>query len=134
MEGLSDSIFKKIAVASPRAAAYGRAAVNAMKYFHLYPSIESKLVYGESIAQANQFISTQAVDVGFTAKSVVLADNMKAQGAWIEVDPKAYNPIAQAAVVLKSSKHHEQAAQKFYDFIFSTEARGIFKKYGYTLP
>jgi len=132
--GLSDSSIKRIAIASPKAAPYGRQAVNAMKYNHLYPGITSKLVYGESISQVNQFITTQAADIGFTAKSVVLASNMKDKGKWVEVDPKAYKPIAQAVVILKYAKHNEQAAQKFYDFLFSAQAQGIFKKYGYTLP
>ncbi|MEI7999214.1 MAG: molybdate ABC transporter substrate-binding protein [Candidatus Omnitrophota bacterium] len=131
---LKDSTFRKIAIGLPKAAPYGRQAVNAMKYNHLYSDIESKLVYGESIAQVNQFITTQAADVGFTAKSVVLAPNMKGKGRWVDVDPKAYSPIAQAVVILKFAKHNELAAQKFYDFLFSPEAQEIFKKYGYALP
>ena len=132
--GLADKSFGKIAIASPQAAPYGRQAVNAMKYFHLYPSTASNLVYGESISQVNQFITAQAADIGFTAKSVVLASNMKDKGKWVEVDPKSYEPIAQAAIVLKRAKHNEQDTRRFYDFLFSPEAQEIFKKYGYTLP
>ena len=134
VSGLSDSAVKNIAIASPQTAPYGRQAVNAMKYFHLYPSIESKLVYGENIAQVNQFVTTKAVDVGFTAKSVVLAENMKNQGRWVEVDPQSCQPIAQAAVILKSSHSHEPLAQKFFNFLFSPEVQDIFKKNGYRLP
>ncbi len=131
--GLNDRSVLKVAIASPKAAPYGRQAVNAMKYFH-HPLITSKLVYGESIAQTNQFILTQAADVGFTAKSIVLAANMKDKGTWVEVDPKAYEPIAQAVVLLKHSKQENAAAKKFYEFLFSPTAKDIFKKYGYTLP
>ena len=132
---LSDASTKKIVIASPQIAPYGRQAVNAMKYYHLYPNIQSKLVYGENIAQVNQFITTQSVDVGLTAKSVVLADNMKNQGKWVEVDPQSYQPIAQGAVILKyASKEHLQAAQQFFDFLFSDECKPILEKYGYTLP
>ena len=130
--GLSDGSIRKIAIASPKLAPYGRQAVNAMKYNHLYPGIVSKLVYGESISQVNQFITTQAADIGFTAKSIVLAPNMKDKGKWMEVDPQAYKPIAQGVVVLKyAQKDHSKEAQAFYDFLFSAPAQEILKKYGY---
>lgn len=106
-----------------------------MKHYHLYPGIASKLVYGESIAQTNQFITTGAADIGFTAKSVVLAPNMKDKGKWIEVDSEAYKPIAQGVVVLKyAQQNHSKEALEFYNFIFSAPAQEIFKKYGYKLP
>lgn len=132
---LADSNIHKVAIASPKTAPYGRQAVNAIKHYNLYPKVSGKLVYGESIAQASQFISTKAVDIGFTAKSVVLAANLKDQGKWVEVDQAAYEPIAQAVVILKhAQKGNLEAAQKFFDFLFSEKARKIFEKYGYTLP
>ena len=132
---LSDNSIKKIAIASPNGAPYGRQAVNAMKYNRLYPNIKSKLVYGENIAQVNQFITTGSVDIGLTAKSVVLADNMKGKGKWIEVDPEAYEPIAQGVVILKyAQKEHLKSVQEFFDFLFSDQCKQIFEKYGYKLP
>ena len=132
---LNDPAVRKIAIASPNTAPYGRQAVNVLKHYNLYGQVHSKLVYGESIAQANQFITSKAADLGFTAKSVVLAPNMKDQGRWIEVDKGAYEPIAQGVVILKhAQKDHLEAAQKFFDFLFSKEAQEIFKKYGYVLP
>lgn len=133
--GLSGTSIRKIAIASPKAAPYGRQAVNSMKYDHLYPGIASKLVYGESISQVNQFITTGAADIGFTAKSVVLSHNMKDKGRWIEVDPQSYEPIAQGVIVLKyAEQNHSKGPQEFYDFLFSAPAQEIFKKYGYKLP
>jgi molybdate transport system substrate-binding protein len=128
---LTDDI-KKIAIANPKTAPYGVAAVQAMKYYKLYDTLQSKLVLGESIAQTNQFISSSAADIGFTAKSVVLSDEMKGKGSWVDVDPKAYSPIAQAAVVLKHGKDtNADAAQKFYNYLYSAEAKAILKQYGY---
>ena len=132
---LGDDNVRKIAIASPNTAPYGRQAVNAFKHFNLYKQVQKKLVYGESIAQANQFIATKAADIGITAKSVVLAPNMKDQGKWIEIDKGAYEPIAQGAVILKAAENgHLPDAQKFFDFLFSAKAKEIFKKYGYVLP
>ena len=132
---LSGPDVKKIALADPQLAPYGRQSVNVMKFYHLYPFISSKLVYGQNISQTNQFIATGAADIGFTAKSVVLAPDMKDKGKWGELPPQAYKPIAQGAVVLKyGQKHHAIEARAFYDFLFSPSARKIFKKYGYDLP
>jgi len=132
---LNDAHVQKIAIADPKVAPYGREAVNTLKFYKLYDPLQKELVLGESISQANQFITTGAADIGFTAESVVLAPNMRAQGKWMEVDPQAYKPIAQGVVVLKyASTEHSKEAQEFYHFLFSTPARGIFKKYGYRLP
>ncbi len=135
IEAVADPSVRKVAIASPNTAPYGRQAVNALKHYNLYGQVQKKFVYGESIAQASQFISSKAADVGFTAKSVVLAANMKDQGKWIEVDRDAYDAIAQGGVILKhAQKENLQEAQKFFDFLFSKEAQEIFEKYGYVLP
>ena len=132
---VTDAAIKNIAVATIQTAPYGREAVNVLKHYNLYSQINDKLVYGESLSQANQFIFSKAADLGFTAKSVVLSSNMKNQGKWIEVKQDAYEPIAQGAVILKSAQtHHLVAAQRFFDFLFSEKARAIFEKYGYSLP
>ena len=98
--------------------------------YNLYDKVSSKLVTGESITQTTQFIATKAADIGFTAKSIVISDEMK--GKWIELNQKDYPPIKQAAVLLKYGKeNHAEAAKKFYDFLFSAKAKEIYKKFGY---
>jgi len=123
---------KKIAIANPKTAPYGVAAEEALRYYKLYDQVQSKLVYGESISQTNQFILTQSADVGFTAKSVVLSDEMKSKGKWVAVDTKAYTPISQAAVLLKNGEeNNKEAAEKFFNFLYSRSAKEIYKKFGY---
>lgn len=135
ISALADPQVNKIAIASPKTAPYGRQAVNAFKYYNLYSQVQKKLVYGESIAQVNQFITTKAVDFGITAKAIVLAPNMRGQGRWTEVEKDAYEPIAQGAVILKyAEKHNLEDSQKFFDFLFSESAQEIFRKYGYIFP
>jgi molybdate transport system substrate-binding protein len=132
---LNDPGIQKIAIANPDLAPYGRQAVNALKFYKLYDQLQKKLVLGESISQVNEFITTGAVDIGFSAKSVVVAPNMKDKGKWVEVDPQSYDHIAQGVIVLKyAEKNHSKEAQEFYDFLFSSPAQDIFKKYGYKLP
>lgn len=129
---LLNSGVKKIAVANPKTAPYGRAAVEWLKKKGLYASIENKLVYGESIAQTTQYILAGACEIGLTAKSLVLAEEMRGKGKWIEIDPKQHEPIRQAAVITThGQKQHPVVSRKFFDFLFSAEAKKIWRRYGY---
>lgn len=134
---LASSSISKIAVANPKAAPYGREAVRALAHYKLDKTVEPKLVYGESISQTTQFIQTQAADIGFTAKSVVISPELKNQGKWVEVPKASYEPIAQGAVILKQSEKtpaEAEAAKKFYNYLYLAKTRAIFEKFGYQLP
>ncbi len=135
LPSLADAGIKKIALPNPALAPYGVAAVAALKKTALYDAVEKKLVYGESIAQANQFIVSGAAQAGFTAKSVVLSPEMAGKGRWVAIDPALYDPIVQGAVVTAYGAANAPAAsQQFLDFLFSPRARAIFERYGYRLP
>ena len=128
---LADNI-KHIAIANPKTAPYGTAAEFILKKYNLYDKVSSKLVTGESITQASQFIVTQAADIGFSAKSIVISDEMKGKGKWVELNQKDYLPIKQAAVLLKNGQQNNTAeAKKFYDFLYSAKAKAIYKRFGY---
>ena len=128
----SDKV-KKIALPNPKLAPYGDAAIQALTKQNLFELIKNKIVYGESIAQAAQYITTGNVEAGFTALSVILAPEMKDKGHYSLVDSSLYNPIAQAALLLRHSENSpkKETSQKFYDFLYSPKAKTIFKKYGY---
>ena len=129
---LLDNGIQHIAIANPKTAPYGSAAEFILKKYSLYDKISSKLVTGESITQTTQFIATQAADVGFTAKAIVISDEMKGKGKWVELNRNDYPPIKQAAVLLKYGQQiHAAEAKKFYDFLFSSEAKAIYQKFGY---
>ena len=128
---LADNV-KKIAIANPKTAPYGLAAKEILKHYKLYDVLQKKLVYGESIAQTNQFIMSQSADIGFTAKSAVVSDEMRGKGSWVEIDHKAYNDIDQAAVLLKhGTETNKEASEKFYTYLFSGEAKKIYTQFGY---
>jgi molybdate transport system substrate-binding protein len=129
LQFLTGADIAKIAVANPKLAPYGEAAVQALTYYKLFPQVAPKLVFGESIAQVNQYVLSGAAPVGFTAKSVVLDPAAAGKGAWVEVDRKAYQPIAQSAVLLKSGR--SAGARAFYQFLSGATAKAIFRKYGY---
>ncbi|NQD36711.1 molybdate ABC transporter substrate-binding protein [Permianibacter sp. IMCC34836] len=124
-----------IAIANPDTAPYGREAARALQHFQLLRDVQTKLVYGESIGQTSQFIVSGAADIGFTAKSVVIAQGDAVPGQWREVAADSYAPIVQSAVLLRYAEGHERArAERFYAFLFSPTARAIFQRYGYLLP
>ncbi len=128
---LNDNI-QHIAIANPKTAPYGTAAEFILKKYKLYDKVASKLVTGESITQTSQFIATKAADIGFTAKSIVISDEMKGKGKWVELNRNDYPPIKQAAVLLKYGRQNNAAeAKRFYDFLFSAKAKSIYKKFGY---
>ena len=123
---------KKIAIANPKNAPYGEQAIKALQNAQLLEGIESKLVYGESIAQVNQYILSKVCEIGITAKSVVLSPELQGKGYWQAINPSLYTPIEQGIIITKyGKKQHSELANQFYQFLFSSEAQTIFKKYGY---
>lgn len=126
-------VVKHVAIANPKTAPYGTAAIEVLNHHRVYEEVKSKLVYGESISQTNQFIISKAAEVGFTAKSVVLSPEMKGKGNWADIDETDYTPIAQGAVMLKHSGSHDGDAQKFYHFLFSPKAKDILQNFGYSV-
>jgi len=118
LQVLTSGSVKKIAIANPETAPYGVASVEAMNYYKVYDKVKDKLVYGESISQTNQYITSGSADIGFTAKSIVLSDEMKGKGSWVDINRKAYKSISQGAVILKhGNETNIDAAKKFYDYL-----------------
>lgn len=132
---LSDPSIKKIAIANPETAPYGKAALEAMEKSGIYENIKEKLVFAESISQVVTYALTEA-DIGIIAKSSLYSQQMKEykEGVnWSDVDPKLYTPIDQGIVLLKSAETNKEASA-FYDFMLSQKAKDILLKYGYMVP
>jgi molybdate transport system substrate-binding protein len=133
--GLADPGVQKIAVADPRLAPYGRESVRAMKNAGVYDAVVPRIVYGDNISQAAQYIVTGAADIGFTAKSIVLSPQNKDKGSWTDVDSTLYSVIAQGVVVCRyGADNNPEVSEKFAAFLLSDEARNIMKQFGYSLP
>jgi len=130
---LTEDYIKHIAIPNPKTAPYGKSAFEMLEYHGLLEKVKNKLVYGESIAQTNQFINSKATEIGFTAKSVVLSPKMRDLGKWVDVKKGTYKPISQGIVLLNSHESKRENAQKFYDFLFSTKGKEILNKFGYSV-
>ena len=133
MNALLDPSVKKIAIANPQHAPYGRAAVAALKHAGIYDRVADRLVLGENVAQAAQFVESGNVQAGFVAMAHALAPGMSGKGKYWEVPAEFYPPLAQGVVVLSHSQHKKEAAQ-FLEYVKTKEAAELLRKYGFTLP
>jgi molybdate transport system substrate-binding protein len=133
MKALQHPSVKKIAIANPKHAPYGRAAVAAMEHFKVHDAVKDKLVLGENISQTAQFIQTGGADIGIIALSLAVAPAMKETGTYWEVPLDAYPKLEQGAVVLKAAKDLKPA-RAFLDYIKSPEGTAVFKRYGFFVP
>ena len=132
---LKDKKISKIAIANPKTAPYGKAAVEALKNAGVYNDVKKKFVYAESISQTVSYTVT-ATDIGVIAKSSLDSPKMaefKKGINWGEVDPKLYTPINQGVVILKEGEKNAEVAA-FYNFVLSEKAKKIFEDFGYIVP
>jgi molybdate transport system substrate-binding protein len=133
IKALQHPSVKKIAIANPKHAPYGRAAVAAMEHFKVYEAVKDKLVLGENISQTAQFVQTGGADIGIIALSLAVAPAMKETGVFWEVPVVAHPRLEQGAVVLKAAKD-SKTARAFLDYIKSPEGTAVFRRYGFVLP
>ena len=130
---LTDGAIRTIAVANPKHAPYGRAAVEALQRAGLYESVKGKLVLGENISQAAQFVESGAADAGLIALSLAVAPAMQQAGRYWEIPQALHEPIEQAAVVLKAGTNRD-GALAFLSFLKGQEGRNLLRRYGFVLP
>jgi len=126
MEDLKNPEVKLVAIANPKLAPYGAAAVETLKKTGLWPAVEPKVVYSENISAAKQFASTGNADVAFTAYSLVI----RSGGTAITIPEEMHTPINQAMGVVKASPNQAEARQ-FEEFVLGEEGRAILARYGY---
>ncbi len=124
---------KRIAIANPQHAPYGQAAQAALQKQGLWPSIQSKVVLGENIAQTLQFVQTRNAQVGFVALSLLRAPALAGQGQYWLIPQNLYPPLEQAMVVTKRGQSNPWA-YRYLQFLQSPSAQAIFSDYGFLLP
>jgi molybdate transport system substrate-binding protein len=124
---------KKLAIANPDTAPYGRAAKAALEKLGVWAAVRPKLVTGENIAQTAQFVETGSADAGFVAMSVVLSPKLSSKGRWIEVPAELHAPLAHGAI-LTTRGVKNAAAREFLEFLHTPMAHAVLKQYGYAVP
>lgn len=129
---LLDGAVQKIAIANPAHAPYGRAAVAALQKAGIYEQMKTKLIYGENISQAAQFVQSGNAQVGIIALSLAVSSGMRGGKIW-QIPAKLYPALEQGAVVLKSSKNRN-AAGAFLEFVTSAAGHEILRRNGFGTP
>jgi len=131
MNSLLSPGVKKIAIANPLHAPYGKRAEEALKFYKMHDTIKNKLVLGENISQAAQFVTTGAADIGIVAYSLALSPNMKKEnGKFYLIPENAHQRLQQAVVITKQGKAND-FAQTFLSFVKSSEAKQVLSYFGF---
>jgi molybdate transport system substrate-binding protein len=133
MDSLLDPSVRRIAVANPRHAPYGRAAEEAMKTLKVYDRVRLKLVFGENVTQTMQFVQSGAADIGIVALSLADSPQLRGQGRYWKVPLDAHSKMVQGGLVLKRAADVE-AAMSFREYVLSDSGRALLARYGLILP
>jgi molybdate transport system substrate-binding protein len=133
LNALRDPAVKKIAIANSAHAPYGRAAEEALHKAGVYDAVKDRLVLGENISQAAQFVQSGNAEAGIIALSLAASPTMKDDGRYEKIPEDLYAPIDQGAVVLRAAPN-PRGARMFLDFVKIPASAQILERFGFTLP
>jgi molybdate transport system substrate-binding protein len=130
MTSLLDPSVRKISLANPRHAPHGRAAEAALKSGGLYNKVQERLVFGENVAQASQFVESGSADAGLISLSLALAPKMRTKGRYWQVPVQDYPRMEQGGVILSGAKNRA-AAEALRDFLLGERGKAILRRFGF---
>ncbi len=133
LQAVTSTAVKKLSIANPRHAPYGRAAEESLRYYGLWEKVEEKLIYGENISQTAQFVHTGAADAGIVALSLAISPKMLDEGRYWVIPDESHSDIEQIYVVLKKGER-KKSIRKFLDFIQGERGGSILSRYGFVIP
>jgi molybdate transport system substrate-binding protein len=133
LASLTDARIARIAIANPKHAPYGKRAEEALRAAGLWDKVEPKLVYGENIAHAAQFVQTGNAQVGVIALALALNLELASKGGYWLIPDHLHQPLEQGFVITKRAESNALAKQ-FADYMGSKAARAVMAKYGFVLP
>lgn len=133
LQDLRDSGIRKIAIANPGHAPYGKRAEQALKAAGVWEDVKSRLVYGENIAQTAQYVQSGNAQVGIIALSLALSPELEKQGSYALIPDQLYQPLVQGFIITRHAAGNP-LAREFSLFVAGREARAIMAHYGFVLP
>jgi molybdate transport system substrate-binding protein len=133
LQALTGASIAHVAIANPAHAPYGRAAVAAMRAAGVYDAVSPKLVLGENVAQAMQFVQSGSAEAGLVALSLALAPAVKGKGRLFEIPDSTYPRLEQGGTILKWAVDVD-AARALRGFLLSADGKAILKQSGFSLP
>ena len=129
LKDLADAPIRRIAIANPQHAPYGLAARQALETAGLWNTLQPKLVFGENVQQAVQFVRSGSAEAGIVARSVADTPDL----SWTLVDDRLHKPLDQMAVVIARTKQ-PGVATSFIQFVNGTQGRVVMRRFGFLLP
>ncbi len=133
LDSLTGTDIKRVAIANPKHAPYGKRAEEALKAAGVWDKVEPKLVYGENISHTAQLVETGNAQVGVIALSLALNPKLAAQGKYWLIPDKLHEPLEQAFVITKRGADNP-VAKSFAAYMEGPQARAVMKRYGFVLP
>jgi molybdate transport system substrate-binding protein len=133
LDAVTDASVEKVSIANPEHAPYGRAAVAALRHAGLYDQVERKLVLGENVSQATQFIESGAAQIGIIAYSLALAPTIASEGRYSLI-PEEFHPSIEQGVVVLDRATDPAATTAFLDYVLGTKGREILERFGFVVP
>jgi len=130
---LADPSIRTIAIANPRHAPYGKRAEEALRAAGMWEKVESRLVYGENVSQAAQYVQSGNAQVGIIALSLALSPELARQGAYALIPDRLHQPLEQGYIITRRAANNT-LAHEFARYIEGNEARTIMSRYGFVLP
>jgi molybdate transport system substrate-binding protein len=130
---LADPKIARVAIANPKHAPYGKRAEEALRASGLWDKVEPKLVYGENITQAAQFVQSGNAQVGILALSIAMSPQLSSQGGYWLIPDTLHEPLEQGFIILKRAEN-SKLAKRFADYMISKEVRAVMIRYGFVLP
>jgi molybdate transport system substrate-binding protein len=124
---------KKLAIANPKHAPYGRAAEESLRYYGLLDKVQDKLVFGENISQTAQFVQTGSADAGIIAMSLAVSPSMADSGNYWIIPAESYSRLEQGYAVLQRGKS-KSSVKTFLEFVQGKNGERILSDYGFILP
>jgi molybdate transport system substrate-binding protein len=128
---VADGRLRKLAIANPEHAPYGRAAREALESLGLWEAVGPLLVLGENVSQAAQFAASGSAEAGLFALSLAVAPGLAARGRYVVLPEALHKPLRQRMVLLTRGG---PAARAFYDYLRQPPARAILRRYGFEVP
>jgi molybdate transport system substrate-binding protein len=126
-----DGRLKRLAIANPEHAPYGRRAQEVLTHLGLWPQVQRRLVLGENISQAAQFTLSGSVEAGLVALSLVRSPALSGRGSYALIPAAWHSPLRQRMVLTKGAG---ETARRFCQYIMTSSARAILERYGFVLP
>jgi molybdate transport system substrate-binding protein len=134
IKSLVSPSIRKVAIANPEHAPYGKRAMETLEYYGLVSSVQSKLVLGENISQTAQFVTSGAADIGIIALSLALSPAMKRMGGkYFPVPQESHQPLLQGAVITRRAGTND-LAKSFFEFVKTDQAVAILTYFGFAKP